>query len=52
MPGGDGQYPRLLACLAKADVQLIDDWDLEDPNTEIRRDLLELLKDWYVVRST
>lgn len=49
---GDGQYPRLLAALARVDVLLIDDWGLEVMNTENRRDLLELLEDRYGARST
>ena len=49
---GDGQYPRLLAALARVDVLLIDDWGLEPMNAENRRDLLEVLEDRYGVRST
>ena len=49
---GDGQYPKLLAALARVDVLLIDDWGLETMNTENRRDLLELLEDRYGSRST
>lgn len=49
---GDGQYPKLLAALARVDVLLIDDWGLETMNTENRRDLLELLEDRYEARST
>ncbi len=49
---GDGQYPKLLASLARVDVLLIDDWGLETMNTENRRDLLELLEDRYGARST
>ena len=48
----DGQYPRLLASLAKVDVLLIDDWGLARLNTENRRDLLEVLEDRYGTRST
>ena len=49
---GDGQYPKLLATLAKADVLIIDDWGLMKLNAENRRDLLEVLEDRHGSRST
>lgn len=49
---GDGQYPKLLANLAKVDVLILDDWGLMKLNTENRRDLLEVLEDRHGRRST
>jgi DNA replication protein DnaC len=49
---GDGQYPKLLANLAKVDVLILDDWGLMKLSTENRRDLLEVLEDRYGRRST
>lgn len=49
---GDGQYPRLLANLAKVDVLILDDWGLMKLNAENRRDLLEVLEDRHNRKST
>ncbi|EBA00024.1 IS21-like element helper ATPase IstB [Marinobacter sp. ELB17] len=49
---GDGQYPKLLANLAKVDVLILDDWGLMKLSAENRRDLLEVLEDRYGRRST
>ena len=50
---GDGRYPRLMNTLAKVDVLILDDWGLEGGiNDRQRRDLLEVLDDRYVSRST
>lgn len=49
---GDGQYPRLLANLAKTDALIIDDLGLMKLNAENRRDLLEVLEDRHGSRST
>ena len=49
---GDGQYPKLLNTLAKADVLILDDWGLLKLNAENRRDLLEVLEDRHGRRST
>ncbi|WP_036546864.1 ATP-binding protein, partial [Nitrincola lacisaponensis] len=52
MAKGDGQYPRLLASLAKVDVLILDDWGLMKLSAENRRDLLEVLEDRHGRRST
>lgn len=49
---GDGQYPKLLASLAKVDVLILDDWGLMKLSAENRRDLLEVLEDRHGSRST
>ncbi|SFX81539.1 IS21-like element helper ATPase IstB [Marinospirillum alkaliphilum] len=49
---GDGQYPRILASLAKVDVLLLDDWGLVKMTAENRRDLLEIMEDRQGRRST
>ncbi len=49
---GDGQYPKLLASLAKVDVLILDDWGLVKLSAENRRDLLEVLEDRHGRRST
>ncbi|OZB07149.1 MAG: AAA family ATPase [Marinobacter sp. 34-60-7] len=49
---GDGQYPKLLANLAKVDVLVLDDWGLVKLSAENRRDLLEVLEDRHGRRST
>jgi len=48
----DGQYPKLLASLAKVDVLILDDWGLLKLSAENRRDLLEVLEDRHGRRST
>ncbi|KGK40926.1 ATPase AAA [Nitrincola sp. A-D6] len=49
---GDGQYPKLLANLAKVDVLILDDWGLMKLSAENRRDLLEVLEDRHGRRAT
>ena len=49
---GDGRYTKLLARLARTDVLVLDDWGLAEPNTENRRDLLEVLEDRHGRRAT
>lgn len=49
---GDGQYPKILANLAKVDVLILDDWGLMKLSAENRRDLLEVLEDRHGRRST
>ena len=49
---GDGQYPKLLANLAKVEVLVLDDWGLVKLSAENRRDLLEVLEDRHGRRST
>jgi DNA replication protein DnaC len=48
----DGRYLKLLAQLARTDLIILDDWGLENPDTEQRRILLEILDDRYEKRST
>ena len=49
---GEGRHLRHLAALAKADVLVIDDWGLSVLNDEQRRDLLEIMDDRHINRST
>ena len=48
----DGSYPALLAQIAKLDLIILDDWGLVQPDSDQRRDLLEILDDRYQKRST
>lgn len=48
----DGSYPHLLSQIAKLDLIILDDWGLVQPDSEQRRDLLEILDDRYQKRST
>jgi len=48
----DGSYLRLLTKLARVDVLLVDDWGLDAPAPQDRRDFLELLDDRHGARST
>lgn len=48
----DGSYSQWLAGMARVDVLILDDWGLVAPDTEQRRDLLEILDDRYQKRST
>ena len=48
----DGRFAKLMSMLAKTDLLLLDDWGLATPDTEARRDLLELLDDRHGQRST
>lgn len=48
----NGTYMQWLAGIAKTDVIILDDWGIVVPNTEQRRDLLEILDDRYGKKST
>ena len=48
----DGSYNQWLAQLAKINLLILDDWGLVPPNPEQCRDLLEILDDRYLQRST
>lgn len=48
----NGTYANWLASTAKIDVIILDDWGLVAPDEEQRRDLLEILDDRYLKRST
>jgi len=48
----NGTYPALLIKIAKFDMIILDDWGLTPPNSDQRRDLLEILEDRYQQRST
>jgi DNA replication protein DnaC len=47
-----GAYNNLLSQIAKIDLLILDDWGLISPDTDQRRDLLEILDDRYQNRST
>jgi len=47
-----GTYANWLSQIAKIDVLILDDWGLNAPDEEQRRDLLEVLDDRYQQRST
>lgn len=47
-----GTYNQWLAQLAKVDVLILDDWGVTPPDSEQRRDLLEMLDDRYQQKST
>jgi DNA replication protein DnaC len=49
---GDGSYSKLLTCLGKTDVLLLDDGGLAKLTAEQRRDLLEILEDRHGSCST
>jgi hypothetical protein len=49
---GDSSFSRRLAQLAKTDVLLLDDWDLQDLDQNARNDLLEVIDDRVGTRST
>jgi DNA replication protein DnaC len=48
----NGTYSNWLSQLAKIDVLILDDWGIASPDTEQRRDLLEILDDRYQQKST
>lgn len=48
----DGTYNHLLSQIAKVDVLILDDWGVSAPDSDQRRDLLEILDDRYQQRST
>lgn len=49
---GDGSYGQLMRNIAKTNVLILDDYGLENLNTEQRHDLLEILEDRHGVHST
>ena len=49
---GEGKYTRFLRELSKADLLILDDWGLEQLNKEERHDLLEVLEDRHMLKST
>ena len=49
---GEGRHLKFLAALAKADVLVIDDYGLAPLDDGQRRDLLEIMDDRYINRST
>jgi len=48
----DGSYPRLLARLAKTDVLIVDEWGLVPMSVADARELLDVIDDRYMQRST
>jgi DNA replication protein DnaC len=48
----DGTYNHFLSQIAKLDVLILDDWGVSAPDSDQRRDLLEILDDRYQQRST
>lgn len=49
---GDGRYVKLVAALAKTDLIVLDDWGIAPLTDEHRRDLLEIIEDRHLRRST
>lgn len=49
---GEGRHLKFLALIAKADLLIIDDWGLAPLDDEQRRDLLEIVDDRHINRST
>ncbi len=49
---GEGRQLKFLAALAKADLLILDDWGLAPLDDEQRRDLLEIMDDRHINRST
>jgi len=49
---GEGRHLKFLAALAKADLLIIDDWGLAPLDDGQRRDLLEIMDDRHINRST
>jgi DNA replication protein DnaC len=49
---GEGRHLKFLAAVAKADLLVIDDWGLAPLDDEQRRDLLEIMDDRHINRST
>jgi DNA replication protein DnaC len=49
---GEGRHLKLFAALAKADLLILDDWGLSPLDDEQRRDLLEIMDDRHIHRST
>lgn len=48
----NGTYPNLLSQIAKIDLLILDDWGLSQPDSDQRKDLLEILDDRYQNKST
>jgi DNA replication protein DnaC len=48
----DGSYPTLLACLARIDCLIVDDWGIGRVTDVQRQDLLEVMEDRDAARST
>ena len=49
---GEGRHLKFLAALAKADLLILDDWGLAPLDDGQRRDLLEIMDDRHLNRST
>jgi len=49
---GEGRHLKFLAALAKSDLLIIDDWGLAPLDDTQRRDLLEIMDDRHINRST
>lgn len=49
---GEGRHLKFLTALAKADLLILDDWGLVPLDDEQRRDLLEIMDDRHIYRST
>jgi DNA replication protein DnaC len=49
---GEGRHLKFLAAIAKADLLILDDWGLAPLDNEQRRDLLEIMDDRHINRST
>ncbi|OGT36518.1 MAG: hypothetical protein A3F11_00700 [Gammaproteobacteria bacterium RIFCSPHIGHO2_12_FULL_37_14] len=47
-----GTYPNFLSQIAKIDLLILDDWGLSQPDSDQRKDLLEILDDRYQNKST
>lgn len=47
-----GTYANLLSQIAKIDLLILDDWGLSQPDSDQRKDLLEILDDRYQNKST
>lgn len=48
----NGTYPNLLSQIAKIDLLILDDWGLSQPDSDQRKDILEILDDRYQNKST
>ncbi len=49
---GDGRFTQLIGQLAKTNLLLLDDWDLEKMTLSQRNDLLEIMEDRQGLKST
>lgn len=52
MAKGYGRYRRLIACYARLDLLVLDDWGLSPLTDEQRHDMLEILEERHDRRST